>query len=163
MRQTQCSEAVMWMAERFQLLSVTYNRAVAQVQHNQDSLVDEKYTKWPSAIRQTRWPRQEVQGPHNLGKIPFQQPAQDESEHAFRNLSGLLTYPNTHPAGNNSWMFTPSLVSFLLQLRLHTKYYLLLMHWHNNDRVWPSNKSTCEGGWRACLQMKWMWSHQGWK
>lgn len=38
MRQTQCSEAVMWMAERFQLLSTTYNRAVAQKQHNQDSM-----------------------------------------------------------------------------------------------------------------------------
>lgn len=82
------SEAVMWTAERFQLLSATYNRAVAQVQHNQDSPVDEKYTKWPSAIRQARRPRQEVQGPHDLGKIPFQQPAQDKFEHVFANLSG---------------------------------------------------------------------------
>lgn len=68
MRQTrrQCSGAVMWMAERFQLLSGAHNSTVAQEQHNQDSLVDEKYTKWPSAIRQTRWPRQEVQeGPRN--------------------------------------------------------------------------------------------------
>lgn len=44
----------MWMAERFQLLSGAHNSAVAQEQHNQDSLVDEKYTKWPAAIRQTR-------------------------------------------------------------------------------------------------------------
>lgn len=87
MRQIQCSEAVMWMAVRFQLLSATHNRAVAQVQHNQDSLVDEKYTKWPSAIRQTRRPRQEVQEPHNLGEIPSQQPAQDKFEHVFTNLS----------------------------------------------------------------------------
>lgn len=77
----------MWMAERFQLLSATHNRAVAQVQHNQDSLADEKYTKWPSAIRQTRRrPRQEVQGPPNLGEIPFQEPAQDKFEHVFTNL-----------------------------------------------------------------------------
>ena len=88
-RQTQCSEAVMWLAERFQLLSATHNRAVAQVQHNQDSLVDEKYTKWPSTIRQTRQPRLEVQGPHNLGEIPFQETAQDKFEHVFTNLSGL--------------------------------------------------------------------------
>lgn len=31
---------------------------------NQDALVDEKYTKWPSAIRQTRLPTREFQGPH---------------------------------------------------------------------------------------------------
>lgn len=63
MRQTQCSEAVLWTAERFELLSATHNRAVAQVPHNQDSPVDEKYTKWPTAIRQIRRPRQEEQGP----------------------------------------------------------------------------------------------------
>lgn len=71
MRQTRCSEAVMWMAERFQLLSATHNRAVAQVQHNQDSLVDEKHTKWPSAIRQTRRPRREEVQARNLGKDSF--------------------------------------------------------------------------------------------
>lgn len=90
MRQTQCSEAVMCMAERFQLLSATHNRAVAQVQHNQDSLVDEKYTKWPCAIRQTRRPRQKAQGLHNLGEIPFQQPPQDKFKHVFTNVSGQV-------------------------------------------------------------------------
>jgi len=89
MRQTQRSEAVMWIAERFHLLSATYNRAVAQVQHNQDSAVDEKYIKWPSAIRQTRRPREEVQGPHNLRETPFQQPAQDKFEHVLTTMSGL--------------------------------------------------------------------------
>lgn len=96
MRRPQCSEAVMWMAERFRLLSATHNRAVAQVQHNQDSPVDEKYTKWPSAIRQTRRPRREEQGPRNLGEISFQQAARDKFEHVFTNLTGLafLTYSN---------------------------------------------------------------------
>lgn len=75
----------MWMAE-ISALSATHNRAVAQVQHNQDSPVDEKYTKWPSAIRRTR---QQLQEPHNLGKISFQQPAQDKFEHVLQNLSGL--------------------------------------------------------------------------
>lgn len=83
----------MWMAGRFQLLSGTYNRAVAQVQHNQDALVDEKYTKWPSAIRQTRRPRREVLGPHKAPKISLQVPALDRSVHVFSDLSWQTCCP----------------------------------------------------------------------
>lgn len=92
MTQTLRSEAVMWMAERFHLLSDTHNRAVAQVQHNQDSPVDEKYTKWPSAIRETSQTRRVMQGPQNFGEIPFKLPAQDEFEHVFLTNMSVLPF-----------------------------------------------------------------------
>lgn len=148
MRQPRCSEAVMWMAARFQLLSTTYNRAVAQEPHNQDALRDEKYTKWPSAISSTRWPRQGVQGPPNLGKITFRQLAQDE-------LGRVLTNPLTRPNAFSAAERRPDVGSFavtscLSQLALHSKQCLLLTRWHKAGKA----MSRREDGWRASLKME---------
>lgn len=132
----------------------THNRAAAQVPHNQDSLADEKYTKWPSTISHTR--RQAAQGPHDLGKIPSQQPARDKFTHVFTNPSGLLTHPNTFSAWEEhftrlrtpvGWVSLFSLAWFLstCQRTRYMKYDLLLMHWYNDDWAWQTNTSTCKG------------------
>lgn len=91
MRRTGRSGAVMWTTGRFQLLSAVHNGAVAQVQHNQDSPVDEKYTKWQHSIRKSRRPRQ-----LKKEEMPFQQ---------IRTCSYNIFWPKCHPKVSGLWDF----------------------------------------------------------